>query len=81
MFPGPNKAFLSIGKFCDHECQAIFDDKTVTIINKGSGKVMTKGKIYPRSNLYILNLIHQNKLMTELKNTDEYFAGSVYECK
>ena len=81
IFPGINKSLLSIGTFCDHGCQAIFDEKTVLVINKGSGKVMMKGKRYPCSNLYILNLTHKNKLMTEFTTPDEYFAGSVYECK
>ena len=81
LFPGLNKAFISIGKSCDHGCQAIFDDKTVLILNRGSGKVMMKGKRYPRSNLYMLNLTQWNKLITELPTTDEYFAGSVYKCK
>ena len=81
LFTGLNKAFLSIGIFCDHGFQATFDENTVLILNKGSGKVMMKGKIDPRSNLYMLNLTHQNKLMTEFTTPDKYFAGSVYECK
>ena len=44
IFPGLNKTLLSIGTFFDHECQAIFDYKKVLILNKGSGKVMMKGK-------------------------------------
>ena len=35
IFPGINKALLSIGNICDNGCQAIFDDKTVLILNKG----------------------------------------------
>ena len=81
IFPSLSKDFLSIGNFCDHRCQAIFNDKTVIILNKGSGKVMMKGKRYPRSNLYMLNSTHQNKLMTELPTPDDYFAGSAYACK
>ena len=42
---------------------------------------MMKGKRDPRSNLYMLNLIYQNKLIIEFTTPDEYFAGSVYECK
>ena len=37
LFPGINKAFLSIGNFFDNGCQAIFYDKTVLIVNKGGG--------------------------------------------
>ena len=33
LFPGLNKALLSIGRFYDHGCQAIFDDKNVLILN------------------------------------------------
>ena len=64
IFPGLNKALLYIGTFFDHGCQAIFDDKKLPTINKGSGKLLIKGKIDPRSNLYMLNLTQQNKLMT-----------------
>ena len=41
---------------------------------------MMKGKRDPLSNLYMLNLTHQNKLMMEFTTPDEYFVGSVYEC-
>ena len=75
LFPGMSKALLSIGTFCDHGCQAIFDDKTVLILNKGSAKVMTKGKKYPHSNLYMLNLNQINKIVTEFTTPDEYFVG------
>ena len=40
-----------------------------------------KGKRDTLSNLYMLNLTQRNKLMTEFQTPDEYFAGSVYECK
>ena len=59
IFPGINKALLFIGTFCDHGCQATFDDKTVIILNKGIRKVMMKGTRDPRSNLYMINLTHQ----------------------
>ena len=81
LFLGINKTLLSIGTFCDHICQDIFDDKTVIILNKVSGKVMMKGKQDSLSTMYMLNLTHQNKLMTEFQTPDEYFAGSVYEFK
>ena len=81
LFPGLNKYFLSIGTFCDHGCQAIFDYKTVLIISKGSGKLMMKGKIDPCSNLYMLNPTQKNKLMMEFPTPDKYFSGSVYEWK
>ena len=42
---------------------------------------MMKGKRDPRSNIYMLKLTQRNKLMTEFLTPDEYFAGSVYECK
>ena len=35
----------------------------------------------PLSNLYMLNLTQRNNLMTEFQIIDEYFSGSVYECK
>ena len=40
-----------------------------------------KGKHYPLSNMYMLNLTQRNNLMTEFQTPDEYFTGSVYECK
>ena len=81
IFPGLNNALLSIGTFFDHGYQAIFDDNTVLILNKGSRKVMIKCKRDPRSNLYMLNLNQENNVMTEFPTPDEYFEGSVYECK
>ena len=81
IFPGLNKSLLSIGTLFDHICQATFDDKSVLILNKGSGKVIIKGTIDPHSNMYMLNLIQKNKLMTEFTTPDGYFLGSAYECK
>ena len=80
LFPGLNKSLLSIGTLCDHGCQAVFDDNKVLILNKGNGKRMMKGKIYPLPNLYMLNLTQRNNLMTEFQTPDEYFVESVYEC-
>ena len=74
LFPGFNKAFLSIGTFCDHEFQAIFNEKKLLVLNKGSEKVMMKGKRDPRSNLYMLNLNQKNKLMKEFP-TPDFFNG------
>ena len=42
---------------------------------------MMKVTRYPRSNLYMINLTQRNKLMTEFTTPEEYFAGSVYDCK
>ena len=81
IFPGLNKALLSIVTLCDHGCQATFNDKYILILNKSGGKVIMKGKRYPCSNLCMLNLTQQNKLMTELTTPDKYFAGSAYEYK
>ena len=81
LFPGLNRALLYIGTLCNHVFQSTFDDKYVLIFKKWSGKVIMKGKRDPRSNLYMLNLTHKIKLMTEFKTPDEYFVGSAYECK
>ena len=81
IFPGRNKALLSIGTLCYHVLQATCIYKSVLILNKGSGKVIIKGTRYPRSNLYMLNLTQRNKIMTELTTPDEYFVGGSYECK
>ena len=55
LFPGLNKALLYIGTLCDNGYQATFDDKSVLILNKGSGRVIMKDTRDPRSNLYMLN--------------------------
>ena len=81
IFTGLSKALLSIGNFFDHRCQAVFDDKKLLILNKGNGEIMMKGRRYPISNLYMLNLTHRNNLMTELQTPDDFFAGNVCECK
>ena len=81
IFPGLNKALLSIGSFCDHVYQAVFNDNTLLILNKGNEKIMMKDKRDPLSNLYMLNLAQRTNLMTEFKTPDKYFAGSLYECK
>ena len=80
-FPDINKSLLSIGTLYDHGYQAVFNKKTVLVLNKGNYKIMMKGKRDPLSNLYMLNLTKQNNLMTEFHTPDEYFARSVYECK
>ena len=72
---------MSIRTLCDHGRQATFDDNYVLIINKGSRKIIIKGTRDPRSNLYRLNLTQLNKLMTEFTTPEEYFAGSVSDCK
>ena len=60
---------------------AVFDDKTLLILNKWNGKIIMKVTRDPLSNMYMLNLTQRNKLMTKFQTPDEYFAGSVYECK
>ena len=81
LFPGLKKALLSIGTFCEHGCEATFNNKSVHIKNKKSGRTIMRGTIDTRTILYILSLTQKNNLMTEPKNPDEYFAGSAYECK
>ena len=49
LFMGLNKSLISIGNFCDHGCQEVFDDKEVLIINKRNGKIMMKGRRDPLS--------------------------------
>ena len=78
LFPGINKALLSIGILCNRECQSTFDDNSVLILNKRSRKVIMKGTRDTCSNLYILNLIQRNNLLTEFITTYGYFAGSAY---
>ena len=81
LFPGLNKALLSIGTLRYHVCEANFNDKSILIFNKWSGNFIIKGTRDPCTNLYMLNLTQQKKLMTESTTPDEYFSGSAYECK
>ena len=43
LFPGLNKALMFIETLCDQGCEATFNDKSVLILNKGSGKHIMKG--------------------------------------
>ena len=81
IFPGLNKALLSIGKLCDNGCEATFNDKSVRILSKWSGKFIMKGTRDPHTNLYMLNFTQQKKLMTESTTPDEYFAVPGAHCK
>ena len=81
LFPGLNKSLLFIGSLCYHGCESTFNYKSVLITRKVSVKVIMKGTRFPRSNLYMLKLTQQNKLMTEFTTPDEYFAGNTYEYK
>ena len=81
IFPGIKKAMLSIGTFCEHSCEATFNNKSVHINNKQSGRTIMRGTRDAHTNFYMLSLTQQNNLMTEFKTPDEYFAGSAYEWK
>ena len=74
LFPGLNKALLSIGTLFDHGCESTFNDKSVLILNKWSGEFILKGTREPCTNLYMLNLTQGNKLMMESTTPDEYFV-------
>ena len=60
--------------------EAAFNDKSILVLNKWSGKDIIKGTRYPRTNLYMLNLTQRNKLMMESTTPDKYFVGSAYKC-
>ena len=81
LFPGLKKALLSIGKLCEHGCEATFNNKSVHIKNKQTGRTILGGTRDARTNLYMLSLTQRNNLMTDPKTPDEYFACSDYECK
>ena len=81
LFPGLNKALLFIGTLWYHGYGATLHDKSVCILNKQSGKIIMRGTQDTRTNLYMLNLTQQKKLMTESTTSDGYFAVSAYECK
>ena len=80
-FSGLNKALLLIETLCEHGCESTFNDTSVHIKNKKSGKTIMRGKRDAHTNLYMLSLTQKNNLMTESTTPDEYFAGSAYKCK
>ena len=43
LFTGLDKALMFIETLCDQVCEATFNDKSVLILNKGSGKNIMKG--------------------------------------
>ena len=77
LFPGLNNALLYIETLFDNGCQATFDDMSVLIFNKGSGKVIINRTRDPRTNLYMINLTQQNKLMTEFTTPGKYIFRGV----
>ena len=81
LFSGLKNTLLSIGTFCEHGCESTFNNNSVNIKSKQSGKTIMRGKLDARTNLNMLRLTQQNNLMTESTSPDEYFAGIVYECK
>ena len=56
LFPGITKALLSIGKFCDHDCEATFNEKSVLINRTQSGQIIMRVTRDTRTNSYMLNL-------------------------
>ena len=77
-----NKALLSIGMFCDNRCLALFDDKKVYILEKGTNKNIMHVTRDNKSTLYMVPLItKQNEDMTECKIPEASFSGSLYEAK
>ena len=46
LFPGINKALMSIWELCSHGCQATFDDKYVLILDKGNGPLFNTKLIH-----------------------------------
>ena len=79
LFPGLKKALLSIGTIYEHGCESTFNNKSVHIKNKQSGRTIMRGKRDARTNLYMFSLTQQNNLMTEPKSQDKTIAGSAYE--
>ena len=70
-----NKALLSIGMFCDNRCLALFDDKKVYILEKGTNKNIMHVTRDNKSTLYMVPLItKQNEDMTECKIPEASFC-------
>ena len=79
LFPGLKKALLPIETLCKHGCEATFNNKSVHIKNKQSGKTIMRGKRDARINIYMLSLTKKNNLMADSTTPDIYFAGSAYK--
>ena len=69
LFPGLDKALLSIGTLCNRGCEATYNYKSVLILNKGIGKVIMKGTRHPGTNLYMLNLTQRKKTNDRVHNS------------
>ena len=68
--------------FCDNGCIAIFDNKKVHILNKNTNKHIMHGTRDNKTSLYMVPLKpEQNENMTEVKNPERHFAGSLYKSK
>ena len=68
--------------FCDNGCLALFNDKKVYIIDKGTNKNIMHGTRDNISSLYMVPLTpEQNENMTECKIPERRFAGSLYKAK
>ena len=80
LFPGLNKALLSIRILCDHGCLDISNSIKVIIINKKYGKTLMRGGHDSRSYLYTLTLYALN-LRAEKKSPEKSSATNVHECK
>ena len=76
LFIGLTKALISIETLYEHVCEATFNDKSVHINNKQSGKTIMRGNLDACTNLYMLILTQQNNLMTEPITPDVHFSGS-----
>ena len=72
---------MSIGALCDHGCESTFNDKYVRIKNNQIGKIIMRGTQDASTNLYMLKLTQQKKIMTGSTTPDKYFVGSAYKCK
>ena len=81
LFPGLTKALLSIGTFCEHGCESTFNDKSIHIKNNQSGNIIMRVTRDACTNLYMLGLTQQKKLIMESTTPDKYFSWSAYECK
>ena len=77
IFPGLKKALLSIGAFCEHGCEATFNNNLFHVLNKQSGRTIMRGKRDARTNLYMLSLTQRNNLMTESTTPDKYFQEAL----
>ena len=79
--PNLNKPLISIGTLCDNNCTAVFNATTLTIVDQQTQQTIIKGKRYPSTILYMVDMENTQQLMTTSSTTDNLVTNHAYETK